>query len=692
MLTDGVVRGACPHDCPDTCAWLVTVQNGRAIRVEGDPGHPHTRGFLCAKVREYLSLVYHPDRVLHPLKRVGAKGEGRFQRISWREAVEIIAERWTELSARHGPASILPYSYSGTLGVVHNDSLDRRFFHRLGASELKRTICSAAGSAGVRYSLGARQGADPETIPLARLVLVWGANPASTHPHFIPLLQQARRNGATVVLIDPRRTRTANHADWHLPLFPGTDSALALGMMHVLVRDGLIDETFIRTSTIGFTELRQRVSEYAPDRVSAITRLPAADIERLAHLYGTTKPALIRLGYGPQRHQGGGMAHRTIACLPALIGQYGVAGGGLLFSTSDWARFNAEALQRPDLRTTPAREINMVQLGRALLQADPAVRSLYVYNSNPAVVAPEQARVLQGLRREDLFTVVHEILPTDTTDYADIVLPATTQLERMDLHKAYGTLYVALNQPAIPALGEARSNTEVFRLLAAAMNFHDPCLCDSDEDLIRTALSGNDSALRGITLESLQQTGWARLALPAPAVPFADGHFPTPSGRVELRSETMGAAGLDPLPAFAPEAESPLGDVDRSSSFPLYLITPGAHHFLNSTFAGIPKLMAAEGRPALLINPVDARIRSIAEGDMITLYNDRGACHSHAHLSEDVRPGVVSTSTLWWNKLTGGGSGVNTLVSDDLTDMGGGPLFYNTLVEVRAAADAEVGG
>ena len=686
MITDGVVRGACPHDCPDTCSWLVTVRNGRAVRIAADPTHPHTNGFLCVKVREYLSLVYHPDRILHPLKRVGAKGEGRFQRISWEEALDTIARRWTELCASHGPASILPYSYSGTLGVVHNESLDRRFFHRLGASELDRTICSSAGSAGIHYTLGARLGADPETIPQARLVIVWGANPASTHPHFIPLLQQARRIGAQVVLIDPRRTLTANHADWFLPIFPGTDSALALGMMHVLERDGLVDLSFVEQSTVGYPALRQRLARYPPHRVSAITRLPPADIERLAHLYGTTKPALIRLGYGPQRHQGGGMAHRTIACLPALTGQYGVTGGGLLFSTSDWAHFDTPALQRPDLRSRPARTINMVQLGRALLHADPSVRSLYVYNSNPAVVAPDQNQVLQGLRRDDLFTVVHEILPTDTTDYADIVLPATSQLERMDLHKAYGTLYLGLNQPAILPLGEARSNTEVFRLLARAMGFQEPCLHDSDEDLIRTALSGGDPALQGITLESLRQTGWARLTVPAPAVPFADGRFPTPSGKVELSSAAMAAAGLDPLPDSTPETESPAGDPTISARFPLYLITPGAHHFLNSSLASIPKLVSAEGQPTLLINPADAAARSIADMDRVEVSNDRGRCELSAAVSEDVPPGVVSTSTLWWNKLSGGGSGVNVLVGDGLTDMGGGPLFYNTMVEVQAQA------
>ncbi|MBM3133984.1 MAG: molybdopterin oxidoreductase family protein, partial [Chloroflexi bacterium] len=396
-----VIRGTCPHDCPDTCSWLVTVQDGRAVKIEGNPDHPHTRGFLCVKVREYLSLIYHPDRLLHPLKRVGAKGEGRFRRISWDEALAEIASHWREIIARHGGQAILPYSYSGTLGVVHNQSLDRRFFNRLGATQLERTICSAAGTVGVRYTVGAARGADPETMPLARLILVWGANPASTHPHYIPLLQQARQRGAYVVSIDPRRTLTANHADWWLPIFPGTDAALALGLMHVIVAEGLYDQEYVAHHTLGFEALRARLAEYPPERVAAITRLPADDIVHLARLYATSKPAFIRLGYGPQRHGYGGMIHRTVACLPALVGQYGVAGGGLLFSTSGWATFDTAALERPDLRPGPVRAVNMIQLGEALLRADPPIRSLYVYNSNPAAVAPHQTKVLAGLRRDD---------------------------------------------------------------------------------------------------------------------------------------------------------------------------------------------------------------------------------------------------------------------------------------------------
>jgi len=678
-----VIRGTCPHDCPDTCSWLVTVQDGRAVKMEGNPDHPHTRGFLCLKVREYLSLVYHPDRLLHPLRRVGAKGEGRFRRISWEEALAEIAGRWQEIIARHGGQAILPYSYSGTLGVAHNQSLDRRFFNRLGATHLERTICSAAGTAGVRYTVGAARGADPETMPLARLVLVWGANPASTHPHYIPLLQQARQRGAYVVYIDPRRTLTANHADWWLPIFPGTDAALALGLMHVIVAEGLYDQEYVANHTLGFDALRARLAEYPPDRVAAITRLPADDIVHLARLYATSKPAFIRLGYGPQRHGYGGMIHRTVACLPALVGQYGVAGGGLLFSTSGWATFDTAALERPDLRPGPVRSVNMIQLGEALLHADPPIRSLYVYNSNPAAVAPHQTKVLAGLRRDDLFLVVHEILPTDTTDYADIVLPATTQLERLDLHKPYGTLYLGLNQPAIAPPGEAKSNTEVFRLLAAALGLTEPCLYDSDEAIIRTALSSPDPALAGITLEQLREQGWARLNLPTPAVPFADGKFPTPSGKVEFYAESLAKAGHDPLPCYTPEAESPAGDAALAARYPLYLITPGAHCFLNSTFGDLPALLAKEGRPTLEMHVTDAQARGISDGDLVLAWNERGSCQFWARVGEAVPPGVVSATTVWWNKRSPGGCNANALTSDRTSDLGGGALFYNSLVEVK---------
>ncbi len=689
MERETIVHGACPHDCPDTCAWLVTVRNGQAVQIAGDPTHPHTKGFLCAKVQHYLSFVYHRERLATPLKRIGRKGKGLFREITWNEAFGLIADEWRHIAELQGAEAILPFSYSGTLGVVHNESLDRRFFNRLGASELARTICSAAGTAGVKYTVGARLGADPESLPDARLILLWGSNPATTHPHYIPLIQKARENGATVVLIDPRRTLTANHADLHVPLFPGTDSALALGIMHILVRDNLVDRTYLARHTTGFDALLPRLAEYPPDRVSAITRLPVAMVERIARLYGTTRPSLIRLGYGPQRHPFGGMAHRTVACLPALTGQYGVRGGGLLFSTSDWAAWDTVAMQRPDLRAKPARSVNMVQLGDALRSTNPAIASLYVYNSNPAAVLPDQSSVLAGLAREDLFTVVHDLFRTDTTDYADIVLPAVSQLERMDLHKPYGSLYLALNQQAITPLADARSNTEVFRGLSRAMGFSDPCLQDDDRSLVRTALAGGGSATDGITLEGLEATGWTRLHVPAPAVPFADGVFPTPSGRVELYSSSMAKAGLDPLPNFTPEPESPLGDRGVSDTFPLYLITPGAHHFLNSTFGNVPELQARQSPPSILVNPMDAVALGIVDGQMTMVTSPRGSCQLTARVTERVQPGVVCSETVWWNRKSPGARNANSLTSSRVTDMGGGPVFYNSMVRISVVAEKD---
>ncbi len=680
-----IVRGCCPHDCPDTCGWLVTVRDGVAVEIKGDHHHPFTRGWLCVKARAYLQFVYHPDRLPYPLKRVGAKGEGRFRRISWDEALDTIASKWQEIIARYGPEAILPYSYSGTLGVVQNDGLDRRFFNRLGASELERTICSAAGMEGVRYSLGANKGADPESMVHARLILIWGANPATTHPHYIPFIQDAKRRGARGVLIDPRRTRTAPFADQHLRIFPGTDAALALGMMRAMVDHGWHDQDYVEANTVGFDELRERLVEYPLDRVARVTGIREKDVLELACAYASTKPAFLRLGYGVQRHGNGGMIVRTIACLPALAGQVGLRGGGFLLSTSGWAMWDNVALRRPDLRPREPRAINMNQLGQALLSAEPPIKSLYVYNSNPAASTPNQSKVRAGLLREDLFTVVHEIFPTDTVDYADIALPATTQLERLDLHKAYGNLYVQLNEPAIAPQGECKSNTEVFRLLAEKMGFMEECLFESDEDMARTAVETLSLSGPRITLERLRQEGAIKITERELGLPFADGRFATPSGKVEFYSRQLREAGYDPLPAHVPEREGPEGDKVFLERYPLYLLTPGAHHFLNTTFANIPSLVASEKRPCLQINPGDAASRGIQDGDRVRVENQRGWCQLTARVTDAVAPGVVSTEATWWQKKSPQGRNVNHLTGDHLTDLGRGATFYNSLVEVRKA-------
>jgi anaerobic selenocysteine-containing dehydrogenase len=680
-----IVRGCCPHDCPDTCGWLVAVRDGVAVEIKGDPHHPFTRGWLCVKVRAYLQFVYHPDRLLYPLKRVGAKGEGRFRRISWDEALDTIASKWREIIARYGPEAILPYSYSGTLGVVQNDGLDRRFFNRLGASELERTICSAAGMEGVRYSLGANKGADPESMVHAKLILIWGANPATTHPHYIPFIQDAKRRGARIVLIDPRRTRTAPFADQHLQIFPGTDAALALGMMGAMVDHGWHDQDYMEANTVGFDELKERLVEYPLDRVARVTGIREKDVLELACAYASTKPAFLRLGYGVQRHGNGGMIARTIACLPALAGQMGLRGGGFLLSTSGWAMWDNVALRRPDLRSKEPRAINMNQLGQALLSGELPIKSLYIYNSNPAASTPNQSKVRAGLLRDDLFTVVHEIFPTDTVDYADIVLPATTQLERLDLHRAYGNLYVQLNEPAIAPRGECKSNTEVFRLLAGKMGFKEECLFESDEDMAKLAVETLSLSGTRITLERLRQEGAIKITGKELGLPFADGRFATPSGKVEFYSRQLQQAGYDPLPAHVPEREGPAGDKGLLERYPLYLLTPGAHHFLNTTFANLPSLVAREKRPCLQINPGDAASRGIQDDDMVQVENQRGWCQLTARVTDAVAPGVVSTEATWWQKKSPYGRNVNYLTGDHLTDLGRGATFYNSLVEVRKA-------
>jgi anaerobic selenocysteine-containing dehydrogenase len=681
-----IVKAACPHDCPDTCAMLVTVENGRALRVSGDPAHPFTRGFLCTKVANYEQRTHSPDRIRTCLKRTGAKGVGRFSEISWTEALSEIAARFKALAeSEEGAETILPYSYCGTMGLVQSQSMDRRFFHRLGASQLERTICASAGTAGYKATVGASIGTDPERFADAGLIILWGTNTISANVHLWPQILEAKAKGARLVVIDPRRTRTADQADEHLALLPGTDAALALAMMHVIFTEKLEDEDYLSRYTIGADDLRARALEYSPERVASICGLEADVIRRLARLYAKTKPSVIRVNYGLQRHAGGGMAVRTISCLPAITGAWRDPAGGILLSTSGTFPLNYPLLERPDLMPAPSpRMLNMSQLGDVLTKtSNPPVRALYVYNSNPAAVAPDQRKVLEGLRREDLFTVVHEQFMTDTTDYADIILPATTQLEHFDLHKAYGHLYLVINERAIEPLHEAKSNSDVFRLLAARMNFTEECFKDSDEEIARTAISNNHPALSGITLEGLREHGWMRLNVADTFAPFAEGNFPTPSGKCELFSEALAAQGLPAVPDFIPPSESAKSAPRMAKRYPLALISPAAHAFLNSSFANLPKQLRQELHPFIEINPLDAKVRDIKNGDAVRVFNERGACELHAVVTTRARPGVVVSPSVWWNKLSPGQVNINQLTSQTLTDMGGGATFYDALVEIE---------
>lgn len=682
-----VVHGVCPHDCPDTCSFHVTVKDGVAVDIRGDTRHPVTQGFLCVKVNNYLERTYNETRVLTPRRRVGPKGLGLFAEISWDEALDAIAARFKAIIATDGPEAILPYNYSGTLGKLHNESMDYRFFNRLGASELDRTICSVAGGEAIVHTLGAKTGTDPETYVYSKLIVVWGSNPVSTNPHLMPFIKKARQNGAQMVVIDPRRTRTAAQADWHLQPKPGTDAALALGMMHVLITEELTDPDYLAAHTHGYAELEARAMAYPPARVAEITGLSADEIVRFARLYGTARPAVIRVNYGMQRHTNGGMMIRTVACLPALTGSYGTLGGGLTLSTSGGPQINTGNLQRPDLRAQPARHVNMIEIGDALTgDLVPPVKAMFVYNANPAAAAPEQQKVRAGLLRDDLFLVVHDPFFSDTTQYADIVLPATTQLEHTDLHTAYGTYYLSVNQPAIAPLGQSICNTEVFRLLAARMGFDEPCFRDTDDDLIDQALESDHPYMRGITRQRLMDEGFVRLTVSDPGTPYvphADGIFPTPSGKIEFYSETLAGMGLDPLPTHTPLVESAEGDPALHARYPLALLTPSTHHFLNTTFGNVPTLLHKEGTPFIELNVQDAAARGIAHGDTVRAFNDRGETYLTAYVGETVKPGVAVAPAIWWDGQHKKRSGINALTSQRTADMGGGATFYTNLVEVE---------
>jgi anaerobic selenocysteine-containing dehydrogenase len=681
------LKVVCPHDCPDTCVMTVDVENGKAVAIGGDPDHRFTRGFLCAKVNQYLDRVYSPDRVLHPLRRVGAKGEGRFARISWDEALDEIAQRFRRIAGEHGAQAILPYSYAGNMGLLSYGSMDRRFFHALGASLLERTICASAGAAGMKATLGRSMGFDPEAVVHARFIVAWGANIVSSNVHLWPLIEEARGRGAKLVVVDPYRSRTAEKADQHLALLPGTDGALALGVMHVVFRDGLEDRDYIERYTIGADTLRERVRDWTPERAAGVTGLPAREIEAFAREYATRQPSALRLNYGLNRHAGAGMAVRTLACLPALVGAWRHPGGGLLLSTSGTFPVNSEALERPDLVRPGTRTLNMSRIGEVLLDPSlaPPVKAVFVYNSNPVAVAPEQESVRKGFAREDLFTVVHDLFRTDTADFADIVLPATTTLEQYDIHKAYGHLYLSLSRPAIAAEGESKPNTEVFRLLAARMGLDHPCLRESDEEMARQALRWDHPYLKGIDFARLEREGSVRLSVPDPFAPFAQGGFPTPSGKCELYSESMAQQGLDPLPSYVPPRESVGSAPDLARRYPLAFISPPAHHFLNSTFSAQPVFVRRESGPSLTIHPKDAQARGIADGQMVRTFNDRGAFLAKARVSDDARPGVVVGLSVWWSKMCPGGRNANAVTSQGLTDMGGGATFYDALVDVAPA-------
>ncbi|MBW3670360.1 MAG: molybdopterin oxidoreductase family protein [Acidobacteria bacterium] len=687
-----IVRAACPHDCPDTCAMLVTVRDGRAVRVAGDPDHPYTQGFLCAKVNRYPERTYHAERLLYPMIRTGPKGSAQFRRATWDEALGVVAEHLNAIiDSPDGPQAILPYSYAGTMGLIQSESMDRRFFHAIGASLLDRTICASAGTEALNVTYGTRMGTDPETVDQARLIILWGTNTLTSNPHLWPFIRKAKEGGARLVAIDPRRTRTAEACDEHIAVRPGSDAAFALAMMHVIFRDQLEDRQYLQTMTVGAEELRARVlEEYSPEQVASICGVPAETIEDLARAYATTSPTFIRLNYGLQRHGGGGNAVRAISLLPAVTGAWNDAGGGCQLTSSGAFELDTAALQRPDLIRPGTRTINMSAIGDALTEtADPPVRALIVYNSNPFAVAPDLQKVRKGFLRDDLFTVVLEHFMTDTARHADVVLPATTQLEHTDLHKAYGHLYVTYSARSIEPLGEALPNSEIFRRLAAVMRLDEPSLRDSDEEMMRQSLDSASPALRGITLQELKDRGWIRLNVPSPHLPYKAGStLTTPSGRIEIASSVLAKRGLDPLPSWVPPHESAESAPELAGRYPLAMISPPEHTFLNSTFVNVEPLRKLAKRPVVEIHPDDAAARGITDGMKVRAVNDRGGFVAAAAVTDSIRRGVVCAPSIWWVSMSEDDSNVNATTSQKLTDLGGGATFYDCLVEIESAEQA----
>jgi anaerobic selenocysteine-containing dehydrogenase len=669
---NGIFPSVCSLDCPDQCGLLLHKENGKIVKIEGDPQHPVTKGNICNKVRNMTERIYDENRLKYPLKRTGSKGDDKFERISWEEAIDTITSHWKAIIQTDGPESILPYSFYGNMGNLSAEGMDRRFFHQLGASQLDRSICSAAGSVGYKYTMGGSLGIDPEDTIHSKLIVFWGINAVSTNMHQVAIAQKARKNGAKIVVIDVHKNQTGRMADWFIPILPGTDSALALGIMHILFAENMVDTAFLKQFTVGHEELREHVQQYDPLTVSEITGVPIEDIYKLARMYGKTSPSYIRIGNGPQHHDNGGMCIRTISCLPALTGQWLVKGGGAIKGNSGYLAHNAERLQRPDLlKDKNTRVINMNLLGGALLESDPLVKSLYVYGSNPAVVAPDGNKVRKGLAREDLFTVVHDLFLTETAKYADIVLPATSSFENTDFYTSYWHHYLQIQQPVIEAYGESKSNVDVFRLLAKEMGFDDPVFEETEAEMIAQSLNNpNNPYIEGINYETLVEQQYMK----AKVKPLFPGKLSTPSGKIELYSKKMEEDGHPPLPTYIP--------LVNDGDFPFLFVPAPNHNFLNSTFSNNKKHVTLEKEPRLHMNRKDALSAGVADGEKVRVWNIRGECVLKVSVGDNVLQGVVVSQGLWADtegtKLT-----VNSLTPDRVADMGNGATFFSGRVNVE---------
>jgi anaerobic selenocysteine-containing dehydrogenase len=701
------VRAACPHDCPDTCAMLVTVEDGTAVKLRGDPEHPYTNGGLCVKVSRYIDRVYDPNRVLYPLRRTGPKGSGQFERITWDDAIDEICSRFGSIVEGYGGEAIMPVSYLGTQGILNGLNVGDPFFAKLGATISERTYCDSGSCTAYTMTIGDTAGVDPESLVHSKFILVWACNIVSTNLHLWPYITEARKRGAKVVVVDPVRTQTAASADQHIAIRPGTDGALALAMAHVIIAEGLIDQDYVDNYCVGYDEFADRVEQYTPEWAAVETGVPAETIRELSREYAGAQPSVIRIGVAVERHAGGGQTVRALSLLPALVGAWRKPGGGIL-QLPLWAfPVNWGAFMHPELLTPGKRVVNQFLLGAALtggLELDPPLKGLMVYNSNPVVVCPDQQRLIEGLKRDDLFTVVSEQFMTDTAEYADIVLPATTQLEQDDIMFSWGHLYVTYNQQAIEPLGEAVPNTEMFRRLAARMGFDDPLFHRTDEEMIAEAFDWSDSAMEGITVESLKQQGWQRLNVPPADVyaPHAEGNFRTPSGKTEFVASAAAAGNfvlplfrqgsndhqpgqtVDPLPHYIPPQESRHTNPELAARYPLNLLTPKSHAYLNSCYANDEHHRKLQHEPSVVIHPADAAARGLTDGEHVRVFNDRGEFTVLAKIDAAVQPGVVVSSFGGWGKHAQATTTLAAVNSTRFADLGNAPTFSDTLVEVAA--------
>ena len=676
------IKGTCHHDCPDSCGWVVTVEDGVAVKMRGNPEHPYSKGELCPKVNRMLDRVYSPDRILTPLVRVGPKGSGQFEPASWDDALALVASRLHDVIDRFGGEAVLPYGSAGTQGLLQMSSLDQRFFAKVGSTRQTGSICGATAGAGVASTNGTSKAADATNVRYSKFVILWGTNTKVTNRHLWPFIEEARANGAPIIVIDPIRTTTAEDADWFIQPLPGTDVALMLAMMHILIRDGLIDHDYVEQHTVGIEKLTSHVADWTPQRAAEVCGLTVDEIERLAHAYGTAQPAMIRTLIGAEHHEHGAMFFRTLACLPALTGSWKHKGGGLARSVGAWSDVNVDdsVFAAPHLSGGKERRgLNAVHLARSLTDPAVGVHALFVWNCNPLVTVPTAQLIRKGLEREELLCVVSEHFMTDTAMYADVIFPATTQIEQTDVVTAWGHLYLGYNHAAIAPLGESVPNTELWRRLARAMGYTEPELFESDESLLQ-------SAMKNVDMDRLKRDAFVRLDLPEDFRPYRDGGFATPSGRAELWSGQAKALGGDGPPTYHAANEGAGGDPALVARFPLVLLTPKQHHrFLNTSYSHLPKHGPLEGAPFLELDAADAAARGIANGDQVVVRNDRGTLCLEARVSGRLRPGVVAVPFGWWADQHGERATANALTSDTDTDWGGGVAFSDTLVEVALA-------